>query len=494
MTMLRALTLSPSMRPPADTSRSPSACTLPRMMPSTRRFPVARIFPVTSLPLLMKVIPMVWLSTFFASLTALALNTMFFVSLICSRDLIGFEVTGGVDRPSLVIKGVMQMRPAGAAGVAAQCDDLSPLHLVARLDLHLGKMAVDTAVAVTVVDAYAVAVLAFIARSLHPPRPGRQDRRSGVDDEVDAVVELVAAAEGIAPHPVGRADVLLSGHGNPHRARNLARQGPLQFGQHAVQVLVQLGAHQPRRIGVVEGDRDAAPGPVGMFDRKLRFGTIHHAVHARRQLLDPLAQAEQVLAHVLLLFRQLLVARFKQGDALGLALGAGYRLLAGEMRIGHVERADEPQQRDRPQSHARLLHVIEVDAESMRRLPRARHHDFQVVGMLAGAAAWLAEIFAKPAQHHSPSSSSWVDSTPISFWPLSRLMSVTPWVARLMARISLTRVRISTPPSVISMISSSSFTSVAATTLPLRSLVWIAIMPCVARAWRVYSAIEVRLP
>ena len=37
-------------------------------------------------------------------------------------------------------------------------------------------------------------------------------------------------------------------------------------------------------------------------------------------------------------------------------------------------------------------------------------------------------------------------------------------------------------------------TSVAATTLPLRSLVVIAIMPLVPRPWRVYSTIGVRLP
>ena len=83
---------------------------------------------------------------------------------------------------------------------------------------------------------------------------------------------------------------------------------------------------------------------------------------------------------------------------------------------------------------------------------------------------------------------------PDSFSPASRLISVTPWVERPISRISFTRVRISTPPDVISMISSSGDTSVAATTLPLRSEVWIAIMPCVPRPWRVYSAIGVRLP
>jgi len=44
------------------------------------------------------------------------------------------------------------------------------------------------------------------------------------------------------------------------------------------------------------------------------------------------------------------------------------------------------------------------------------------------------------------------------------------------------------------MISSSRDTSVAATTLPLRAEVWMAIIPSVPRPWRVYSAMEVRLP
>ena len=83
---------------------------------------------------------------------------------------------------------------------------------------------------------------------------------------------------------------------------------------------------------------------------------------------------------------------------------------------------------------------------------------------------------------------------PESSEPSSNPISVTPWVARPISRISLTRVRTSTPVSVISMISSSVRTSVAATTLPLRSLCWIAIMPLVPRPWRVYSEMGVRLP
>ena len=58
---------------------------------------------------------------------------------------------------------------------------------------------------------------------------------------------------------------------------------------------------------------------------------------------------------------------------------------------------------------------------------------------------------------------------PISLAPSSRAIRVTPCVARPISRISATRVRTSTPLSVISMISSSGRTSVAATTLPLRS-------------------------
>ena len=78
--------------------------------------------------------------------------------------------------------------------------------------------------------------------------------------------------------------------------------------------------------------------------------------------------------------------------------------------------------------------------------------------------------------------------------PSSSPIKVTPCVARPSSRISLTRVRTSTPLSVMSMISSSPRTSVAATTLPLRSDCWIAIIPLVPRPCRVYSAMPVRLP
>ena len=73
-------------------------------------------------------------------------------------------------------------------------------------------------------------------------------------------------------------------------------------------------------------------------------------------------------------------------------------------------------------------------------------------------------------------------------------INVTPCVARPMPRISATRVRISTPPVVMNMISSSSPTSLAPTTIPLRSLSAIARTPWVPRPeWR-KSASTVRLP
>jgi hypothetical protein len=78
--------------------------------------------------------------------------------------------------------------------------------------------------------------------------------------------------------------------------------------------------------------------------------------------------------------------------------------------------------------------------------------------------------------------------------PSSRLIRVTPWVERPISRMSCTSVRISTPPVEISISSSVSATSTAPISLPLRSEVWMAIMPLVPRPWRVYSAIAVRLP
>src|SRR3990167_7995046 len=99
-----------------------------------------------------------------------------------------------------------------------------------------------------------------------------------------------------------------------------------------------------------------------------------------------------------------------------------------------------------------------------------------------------------PSRCYSSSSGSAMRLKPASFSPFSTFISVTPCVVRPISRISLTRVRINTPLVPISMISSSTLTSVAATTLPLRAEVLIAIMPCVPRPWRVYSTIGLRLP
>src|SRR3989304_1594217 len=67
-------------------------------------------------------------------------------------------------------------------------------------------------------------------------------------------------------------------------------------------------------------------------------------------------------------------------------------------------------------------------------------------------------------------------------------------VAPRSSRMALTLVRISPPPVDISMISTLSSTSTAPTSLPLRSEVWIAIIPLVPRPCRVYSEMGVRLP
>ena len=113
-----------------------------------------------------------------------------------------------------------------------------------------------------------------------------------------------------------------------------------------------------------------------------------------------------------------------------------------------------------------------------------------LITTLAGAAG------ASPLSPFSPLSASLSTTrcSPDSRVPSPTLIRVTPWVARPISRISATRVRIITPPVVISMISSLTSTKVAATTRPLRSDVWIAIMPLVPRPWRVYSATGVRLP
>src|SRR5215470_3356397 len=101
----------------------------------------------------------------------------------------------------------------------------------------------------------------------------------------------------------------------------------------------------------------------------------------------------------------------------------------------------------------------------------------------------------RQSAYSSPASSvSTTRSSPASFSPSPRLIKVTPCVERPISRIEETSVRISTPPVEISITSSLDRTRAAATTWPLRSLCWMAIMPLVPRPWRVYSTIGVRLP
>src|SRR5882672_129098 len=117
-----------------------------------------------------------------------------------------------------------------------------------------------------------------------------------------------------------------------------------------------------------------------------------------------------------------------------------------------------------------------------------------LLGQDRGAGGKIEDAGHYDCPFSSSSSLSATRSTPASLVPSSRSMRRTPCVERPISRICATLVRISTPPVEISMISSSSPTSTAPTTLPLRAVVWIAIIPCVPRPWRVYSAIAVRLP
>src|SRR3989338_4305541 len=117
-------------------------------------------------------------------------------------------------------------------------------------------------------------------------------------------------------------------------------------------------------------------------------------------------------------------------------------------------------------------------------------NDSQVAGYDKGSPGGV----AFPQSCPSSSSGSAMRLKPASFSPFSTFISVTPCAVRPKLRISLTPAPINTPLVPISMISSSTFTSVAATTLPLRGEVLIAIMPCVPRPWRVYSTIGLRLP
>src|SRR2546426_6531681 len=128
-----------------------------------------------------------------------------------------------------------------------------------------------------------------------------------------------------------------------------------------------------------------------------------------------------------------------------------------------------------------------------------------IVGHGSSAGRWVTvtaslrfstKLAARGVARYSPFSSSvsTTRSSPASFSPSPRLISVTPCVERPISRIAFTGVRINTPPVEINMTSSSGRTSAAATTCPLRPLCWIAIMPFVPRPWRVYSTMGVRLP
>ena len=63
-----------------------------------------------------------------------------------------------------------------------------------------------------------------------------------------------------------------------------------------------------------------------------------------------------------------------------------------------------------------------------------------------------------------------------------------------MTEISFAFMRMSMPPLVTSITSSSSFTWTRPTTLPFRSVVLMSMMPLPPRPWLRYSASSVRLP
>src|SRR5690606_27799138 len=168
---------------------------------------------------------------------------------------------------------------------------------------------------------------------------------------------------------------------------------------------------------------------------------------------------------------------------------------------------DHPLEIGRAMAHFHDAHAAPVPVEhflgglAQYRLRQGRRAGTEVENACHSAAPSLPTSPASPfPSSPSPFSASFSGSDsatfsrPASREPSSRLIRVTPCVARLISRICSTLVRISTPASEISMTSSSAFTSAAPTTLPLRSEVWIAIMPLVPRPWRVYSAIGVRLP
>src|SRR5690606_31060543 len=78
--------------------------------------------------------------------------------------------------------------------------------------------------------------------------------------------------------------------------------------------------------------------------------------------------------------------------------------------------------------------------------------------------------------------------------PSPRRIRVTPWVFRPTTEISAARVRTRVPPSEISSTSSSSPSSTAATSGPLRPVVWMPMPPWVPRPLRGNSDRRVRLP
>src|SRR5690606_19710973 len=168
-------------------------------------------------------------------------------------------------------------------------------------------------------------------------------------------------------------------------------------------------------------------------------------------------------------------------------LGAGDDLAEGLAAVAHLHHAHAGAVPVEHLARGGLKHFLGHGGRAGREVVGARHH-------AAGSASppSLVSPFSPPSGMLA--SFSTMRCRPESSSPSSSEISVTPCVARPISRISATRVRTSTPLSVISMIWSSVCTSVAATTLPLRSLCWMAIMPLVPRPWRVYSPMGVRLP
>ena len=109
----------------------------------------------------------------------------------------GLEVDepGGVEGVALVAGLEVQVRTAGAAGGAAQADDIARVHPVARLLVAAGQMAVEGLQAVRVPDDDQVAVAAHVVGHADFAVEGGIHRRAGGIGKVDA---LVTAAVPIA--------------------------------------------------------------------------------------------------------------------------------------------------------------------------------------------------------------------------------------------------------------------------------------------------------